>query len=162
MMKALPAFFTLVAAKYTDMTYTMVSELPISIAAATEGRLSAPQVERSSVKDAVAAEPEMGLVTARGSISGGMPIAVQTGDTALTIRDGAPLALNIARATISAVIVGRSDRVVLSPAAEPLVNASKALFLRAIINPARRIMIGITRADAFDIVNSLTLFPFCR
>ena len=133
-----------------------VSELPISMAAQTEARLSAPVSERSAENAAVDAEPDTGRVTARGITSAGIPRAVSTGEVIRVISSAAPLFWNMVRAHTNAVSVGISEKVVRIPSRPPRRNASKgsSLFpflLLAISAPANSRTAGKTSDDSISI-----------
>lgn len=117
--------------------------------------LSGPTLSRSSANADDAAEPDIGLVTASGSISDGIPTALHTPDRYLTIRSAAPLAENIDSATMRAVIVGIIDTVVFIPSRAPRTNHSNASARRNITAPTASITAGIIS----DEINSVMTLP---
>jgi len=121
------------------------------MAAQTAGRLSAPHSFRSEEKAAVDAEPDKGLVTARGIISPGIPNKDSNGEAASARRRSAPLARNIERAQIKAQRVGISENAVRAPSDAPLRKTSKELFPDAMRSPATTRSAGTTRDDSVSI-----------
>lgn len=141
-------FLTLVVEKYTLITYTRVSELPIITDAQSAGKLSAPYRSTSSINVAFDALPETGRVISRGRSSDGIPILSPIGDNIPTSQSTAPDAFSIEMATINATIVGRRLKHVIAPSFAPDRNPSKYFFFGISESNATAIIIsGIMTAD---------------
>ena len=113
------------------------------IAAVSAAGLSAPSVRSSDTNEAVEADPDIGRVTASGTIPGGIPSLLHIGDSAPTRRSAAPLARNIERDTMRAAMVGKIAAEVRIPSRAPRTNESNASSRLNIMNPTATVMSGI-------------------
>ena len=86
---------------------------------------SGPSLERISVKVAIEALPERGLVIIRVKISLGIPTSSSTGDSHFAKSSDAPEEENMETPTINAHIVGKSLRLAFAPSETPPKNAEK-------------------------------------
>ena len=111
--------------KYTLITYTIVSDDPIIVAAHSDGNESAPYISINSMNAAFDALPENGRVIRSGKISAGTPSFPKTGDSAAVITSNAPDADSIDSATMSATIAGSRLKHVIAPSFAPVKNAAK-------------------------------------
>lgn len=87
------------APKYTVNMYKVVSVLPCIVDASLPIKESGPCVAINSEVTPKAAFPEMGLTSANGTISGGIPIAVSMGAIKPIDASKAPELLKIEMAT---------------------------------------------------------------
>ena len=102
-----------------------MSLLPIITDDAYDAKLSAPALSMRFTYDALAAEPENGRVTRRGTDSGGIPSARHAGDIRFDSADAAPLEENIETAERIRTRDGMSLTDVSNPPDAPRRNASR-------------------------------------
>ncbi len=106
--------------------YKVVSVLPCMVEANRPMNESGPCVSINSVVTPNAAVPEIGLTSASGTISGGTPRKLKTGDRRPMNASSAPDARKIAIETIIPTKKGSKENAILTPSFPPSTNNSYA------------------------------------
>lgn len=128
-------FFTPTEEKYTETTYTSVSDEPIITDAARQAKESGDSLSNSSFAIAREPEPDIGLNTSSGNISSGTPTLHNSGDSTRQIMSTAPDEVNIPIPTISKISVGKSPTATVIPFFAPSIKSPNEFLSKTKISP---------------------------
>jgi len=133
--------------------YNVVSVLPCIVEANLPIKESGPYVAISSVVIPNAAVPEIGRMSAKGMISGGIPIAESNGEISVINASNAPELLRIEIDTIIPTKKGSKENAILTPSLPPSTNNSYVgIFCHVAIMSTNKIKQGMIHVLTIEII----------